>query len=282
MLLHLLLESKDEKEESVLDFYRDKVEIKNEIDSQIKEKGLEIKKEREVNFLNYNSNPRFFINQSYIEFNYLDFGNGIPSKLKDIVSVINVLDDKRLSESFGQSTNLDSKCIEYAFLLETSSNPLENFSNSELVPRGLFFLIDMVRRYQGLMRVRSGRGNIVFDFSNKLTLDPLTNSTRLKSHITVKESINYIETDNFCFDGTMVSIVLPERKEVSSRPARIDNYSTAIFNRNPLLRESLIEELFHTEQDDSQIIIMNFLLNDLINNKNLAANGLKVSPETGQ
>ncbi len=83
----------------------------------------------------YNDN---FLNAPNLEYTFLDFGIGIHKSLFEQY-------DKFIKQNPpNESIHLHSRIIEYAFLLDSSKNPLEkNIDNYELVPRGLYFLIDM-------------------------------------------------------------------------------------------------------------------------------------------
>jgi hypothetical protein len=143
-------------------------------------------------------NENRYKNQSYIEFTYLDFGIGIPVTLKqnysDNIGNQRVLD--KLSINHFKCESIDSRILEYAFLLDSSKNPFnENIKIQNFVPRGLYFLLETIRLYKGLLIVRSRKGEIVYDFSK-------TNK--------ISESV-LLSSIGYDFPGTMISIIIPEQ-----------------------------------------------------------------------
>lgn len=66
----------------------------------------------------------------------------------------------------------------------------------------------------------------MYDFSDKIYLHNQANkiSAFLEPATTVREAIRVLKNDNAVFEGTMVSIVLPEKKqeELSYEPVRAD------------------------------------------------------------
>lgn len=141
----------------------------------------------------YNSSKSEYKNQSLLQISFLDFGQGIPNTL---------------SESYGNSTNksfssdltsrnLDTKILEYAFMPNSSQHKVyERYLSAFIVPRGLFDLISIVKRFEGLLVARSNHGKIAFDFSENKSF---SNSIR-----------NFGDNKNF-FPGTLISIYIPER-----------------------------------------------------------------------
>ncbi|GHT59523.1 hypothetical protein AGMMS50239_06370 [Bacteroidia bacterium] len=185
-----------EIEDIDIPFWQIKSELKRKITENLPEN---IRSERSsIVWDFFKDNNGNFRNISYIEFAFIDFGPGIPTTLKDSYekninkqSVIS-----RLSDTHFRCNSLDSKILEYAFLLETSENPFdENIQIQEFVPRGLYFLLDIVRLYRGLLVVRSKKGEAAFDFSKT---------------INIKESVRLSES-NYSFPGTMINIILPEQ-----------------------------------------------------------------------
>jgi orotate phosphoribosyltransferase len=154
-----------------------------------------------------NENTNQFKNDTFIEFSFLDFGEGIPStlrtKYKEELSdevrkdyLKQQLSDKHFDITKLGSVHEDSLILEYAFLLHSSSNPFsKQLQINDYVPRGLFFLIDMVKRYNGMVVVRSNKGCIsyLFDDNSKPT----------------KNCIRYSEDENDYYPGTVISIYIP-------------------------------------------------------------------------
>lgn len=194
--------------DDVIEYWR----IKKELDRKIKEtlpKNIESERSPIVwdFFKDDNGDYR---NISYIEFSFMDFGQGIPTTLKESYEKNHIEKSvkERLSDAHFRCSSLDSKILEYAFLLETSENPFEeNIKIQEFVPRGLYFLLDMIRLYKGLLIVRSKEGEVAFDFSKTQT---------------VRDSVRLSEP-NYSFPGTMINIILPEQtlSRVSMEPVQV-------------------------------------------------------------
>lgn len=150
-----------------------------------------------------------YLNRSYLEFAFIDFGIGIPSTLRENYE-INIQKEtvkSRLCSNHFISKNIDSCILEYAFLLDSSRNPFsENIKIQEFVPRGLYFLLEIVRLYKGLLIVKSGTGEVMYDFSR---------TNIIKDSVTLSE-LNYV------FPGTMLSIILPEQitSEIKMEPVQ--------------------------------------------------------------
>ncbi len=215
-----------EKDADTLDFYKDKTEIIKDIKlkaDKFTTKEVEAYKElREADLSKYQSN---FKNSSFLEFTFLDFGDGIHSTLKEKFQEYSKIEGN--VEKF-KTPNPETQILEYAFYPESSRNQYDaRLEHPELFPRGLYFLIDMVRRYKGLLTVRSGQGKIVYDFSDKIYLTKNGNKLVpfLEPITTIKDAIRIVKTTNSYFEGTMMSIVLPEKKKdtLSYAPVRTDN-----------------------------------------------------------
>jgi len=148
-----------------------------------------------------------YLNKSYLEFTFLDFGVGIPETLKENYrkNIQKESVKSKLCENHFKCKNTDSQILEYAFLLDSSKNPFsKNIKIQEFVPRGLYFLLDILRLYKGLLIVRSKTGEIIYDFSK---------TNIIKNAITLSEL-------NYTFPGTMLSIILPEQdiSEIKMEP----------------------------------------------------------------
>ncbi len=140
------------------------------------------------------------INRSYIEFTFLDFGEGIPTTLKTeyLRKIKKASTKNELNEKHNEIANEDTKILEYAFLLDSSRIPFEkNLEIQGFVPRGLFFLADIIKRYEGILIVRSNTGELIYDFSQEGD---------------IKNCVIYSELKYF-FPGTMVNILLPEKQK---------------------------------------------------------------------
>ena len=156
-------------------------------------------------------------NESFIEYTFLDFGIGIANTLSEqYKSDISNPDKFYIKEELNKdifNQNLDTQILEYAFLLSSSRHPFDvSLENNNLIPRGLYFLLDIVRRYRGMVIARSGKGKIIYDFSTEI--------------IEIKNALRYSNNDNNLpnFQGTLISITIPakikvEIKQGAAKPA---------------------------------------------------------------
>jgi hypothetical protein len=122
--------------------------------------------------------------QPYIEFNSLDFGEGISKSLRSQYAINNP-----------NGTIKDSDVIEYAFETHSSKNPFldsDSSSTFQEIPRGLSDVLNVIQYYSGILIVRSGFGKVIFDCTNQ----------ERKIH----------KSDNERFDGTFFTIFLPRCK----------------------------------------------------------------------
>lgn len=163
--------------------------------------GERASEERNYFLDNWKGKEPVYKNDAYIEYSFVDFGEGIvktlrESYLKDLKQDTEKIDSMlTLKES---KKSIDMRILEYAFLLHSSKNPFEeSLRISGFVPRGLFFIKELVKRHQGMLIVRSNKAKIVFDFSETASKDVV--------------GIN-MDSD---FPGTMISIVLPTKEKVS-------------------------------------------------------------------
>lgn len=165
--------------------------------------GKSIQKKNELNFQTecivetenffYDSKLKKYRNNPYIQFSFLDFGQGIVETLRDEYSRLWIKND---------DDNLDSEILRYAFNHDSSRHPIwEDHSNTEkVIPRGLFDVLTIVRRYKGLLIVRSNYGKILFDFS-------ISND--------INKAFSYFGNNKLYFPGTLLSLYLPAIEDVS-------------------------------------------------------------------
>lgn len=192
----------DEEAKSKLNFYL----------TTVLPEGYKTEKAKEtLNFYSDKTNSNHpFKNESYIEFSFLDFGQGIPNSLSnnyetDISSAETNYILEELSPKHSKQ-NMDTKILEYAFLLNSSRHPFDLEMQTEYeIPRGLYFLIDIVRRYNGMVVARSGKGKVIYDFSKDVP--------------EIKDAVSYSENDASLpfFQGTLISIVLPATQNFSAK-----------------------------------------------------------------
>lgn len=232
---------KKEREECTLDFFKNKEVIQKNLEVELSK--LNSKQKEKLKDLYYPSLEKYdnFKNQSFLEFTYIDYGEGIHSTLNeqfDNFKTIGSFDN--VSNNFNKK-NRHTQILEYAFLLESSKEPFDDDETryNELIPRGLYFIVDMVRRYKGLLVARSGSGKVIYDFSNRLKIKKTDNNshkTFLERIYVAKDAIIDIPEGDSFFPGTMISIVLPQRKSIDFKKSgvRIDSeeLNKIIFNRD--------------------------------------------------
>jgi hypothetical protein len=134
----------------------------------------------------YDKKKKRFKNQAYLEFSFLDFGEGISTTLK-----------KEFLSHNGDVKYHDSDILSFAFLHHTSKDPIHTKHGDDLsIPRGLFDVIAIAEKYMGLVIARSNYGKIIYDFSENKKIEP--------------SAINFASTkENLFFPGTLISIYLP-------------------------------------------------------------------------
>lgn len=207
-----------EKYPETLDFYKDKSAILKEINTILKKTKNKNTRPRTADLKSFTSHYK---NQSYLEYTFVDFGDGIHHTLRsefEKQKLDNRLEDEPLSEDFS-TAHLDSQIIEYAFLMDSSKNPLDKrIECFDLVPRGLYFLIDMIRRYKGMLIVRSGKGKVIYDFSDKIEIKHSDSGPYavLKTRFTISEALKHSSINDLqFFPGSMFTIVIPELEDGS-------------------------------------------------------------------
>jgi hypothetical protein len=275
----------EEKLPESLDFFKDKDKILKKINKSLKLPKHKDIKPREADLGSFNE----FKNISYLEYTFLDFGEGIHNSIetefkrvsgegnKEGEKAINeLLNNPDLSDGF-KSANKHSQMLEYAFLMDTSKNPLDkNIEYYELVPRGLYFLIDMVRRYKGLLVVRSGNGKLIYDFSDRIIIENKNSDpvAIIKNTYSIKNAVKFGRSkDSPFFPGTIFTIILPEKLSAEKQndntviPAvRIDseilsNYAYSLTDKHFILSEHP-KEFFHPNAFEYVSIL--FLYNNII------------------
>jgi hypothetical protein len=135
----------------------------------------------------FDKKTSLFKNKSFIQFSFLDFGKGIVNTLKEEYQ-------KEIKNN--NYKNIDSDILQYAFNHNSSRHPIFHEKNKleQFIPRGLFDVLTIVRRYKGLMIVRSNFGKILFDFSSESEID---------------KALSYFGKQNQFFPGTLISLYLP-------------------------------------------------------------------------
>ncbi|RYU91784.1 hypothetical protein [Emticicia agri] len=167
--------------------YNDENELSRKIESNLTNERIA----ESWNF--FKQGKKNYQNRSYVEFALVDFGNGIPSTL---IEKFNEVKKENVDKKFN-SLKIEDQILEFAFELDSSRNSLsKNFEIQPLVPRGLYFLLETVRLYRGLLFVRSRKGRVLYDFSinNDVNDNILINS----------------EVEDYEFPGTFYNILLPD------------------------------------------------------------------------
>ncbi|WP_316844980.1 hypothetical protein [Pedobacter psychrodurus] len=128
-----------------------------------------------------------FKNLSYIQYSFLDFGDGIVETLKS---------EFELRENQQFTTEKSSAVLKYAFKHDSSRQPITTKTNkiNSLIPRGLFDILSIVHRYEGLLVARSNYGKIFYDFTNGQSFET---------------AFSHFGKSNLFFPGTLISIYLP-------------------------------------------------------------------------
>jgi len=144
--------------------------------------------------------------RSYLEFTFLDMGIGIAHTLRDSYDKNWQREKSELGKEH-EMQDLDTRILEYAFINTSSRQPLsDKIQNYDCIPRGLYYLIDYVRRYKGLIVIRSNKGKISYDLSKEV--DGISECICYPT----KRAMSDLE-------GTMVTIYIPalENKPENSR-----------------------------------------------------------------
>lgn len=169
-----------------------------------------------------------YLNNAFIEFNFSDFGVGIVSTLREKYLQENISSLASRLSSKHSYQNEDSRILEYAFLLFTSKYELgKDFEMHDYIPRGLYIIKDIVRRYNGMIIARSRKGKVIFNFSaNGLSDEVVFREDDFASHI------------GEGFPGTSITIVLPSRQRLFSA-----NYRSSIREDIPFTTPHIISVL---------------------------------------
>lgn len=171
---------------------------------KLEERYSERPKEEQAFFKNSKGE---FINTSFIEFNFLDFGKGIVNTLREKYrnEKIELLKDK-LSPAHDKQ-NEETRILEYAFLLFTSKYELgKDFEMHDYIPRGLYIIKDIVKRYGGMIIARSGKGKVIFN----------CNANNIKDEVIFREEDND-QTLGEGFPGTSITLILPAKEKEKTK-----------------------------------------------------------------
>ena len=135
----------------------------------------------------YDVEKEEFRNRSFLEFSFLDFGKGIAGTLTE-----------QYKKQFGLENTLfidNNSVLKYAFDPHSSRYPLDKKDDYEFyIPHGLFDLLSIVKRYEGIIIVRSNYGKILYDFSNNKDFD---------------KAFSHFGDPRLYFPGTLITIYIP-------------------------------------------------------------------------
>lgn len=147
----------------------------------------------ELKNLAFDSKSKEFKNQSLLELSFLDFGGGISSTLRSAYDE----SDKNSFSSYHFERHIDTRVLEYAFRYDSSRHQLsDRYKEGLKIPRGLFDLLSIVKRFEGWLIARSNYGKVAFNFT---------------SNKSFSNSVQYFGDELLYFPGTLISIYIPER-----------------------------------------------------------------------
>ncbi|RYM35718.1 hypothetical protein ERX46_01620 [Brumimicrobium glaciale] len=199
----------------------------------------------------FNDFKKEYKNESYLQISFLDFGEGIT---------------KTLNESYSnqkEASITDSNILKYAFEPLSSQHTIqERFSENIITPRGLFDVLVIVKRFEGLIVIRSNHGKIAYDFSNNKSIE---------------EAIISFGDETLYFPGSLISIYLPERqleKKFDSTSIKPNvNFNNFNFNKSSKKTVRLFDiqnQIKSTSSSKSELYnnLFELLLGELNSDKN--------------
>ncbi len=136
----------------------------------------------------YNDKTSSFVNHSLIQYSFLDFGKGIVETLREEYDLAH--------PNPSTQVDIENDILKYAFSPKSSRHPiiLQQEMIDGAIPRGLFDVLCIVKRFRGLLIVRSNFGKITYDF--------WTNKDFESAFSTFGDKNQY-------FPGTLITIYLP-------------------------------------------------------------------------
>jgi len=135
----------------------------------------------------FDENRNAYKNNPILQFSFLDFGRGIADTLKS---------EFLKHHKTPASGNLDNEILKYAFHYDSSRHPIgQSETTTAVFSRGLFDVLTIAKRYNGMMTVRSNYGKIIYDFSGGDVL-----------HIEAAYIKNKSKT---FFPGTLITLTIP-------------------------------------------------------------------------
>ncbi|TCC99975.1 phosphoribosyltransferase [Pedobacter psychroterrae] len=182
-------------------------------------------------------------NIDFIEINFHDFGIGISQSLKPKYLSETENDLKSFFGSYHERhklQHLDTRIIEYSLLLFSSCYEIERkFEVHDFIPRGLFILKDIVKKYHGYFEVSSNDGAIGLSFKDG------------------KTNIFYsISGTTNIFPGTRIKIILPALDPLKQSESldkvikdKTPERSDIFYNINFLTQVSEVESTLYSEPE---------------------------------
>ena len=226
------------------------IDNQNLFESNFSEEELE-----ETKSFFFDNKSEKYKNENLIQFSFFDFGEGIVKTLKEEYIKENNILQSNLFEKID-----DNDVLKYAFNHNSSRNPIldkyEKINN--YIPRGLYDLLVIVKRYYGLLIVRSNNGKIIYNFSDT---NDIVNPVFLDT-----EKIEYFPGTYFSIyipawkkDGLFdKSVIQPEYEYFENKPKKSRNINlfsiVSELSTNPDVRyKQLIENLSHELEYDEKI-----------------------------
>ncbi len=165
------------------------------LEEKLNERFSERPKE-EISF--FKEGKSHFINKSFIELTFFDLGEGISKTITENYTNEKFDSIKHKLGNEHQHQNEDTKALEYAFLLFTSRYEIgKDLEMHDYIPRGLFVIKEIVKKYNGMIVARSNAGKVVFNFAKNVY-----------TQIHYRE-INFENKIITGFPGTSITIILP-------------------------------------------------------------------------
>jgi hypothetical protein len=220
---------------------------------------IDIQKIKEINFKTecipesfnffYDKKLKKYKNESYIQFSFLDFGQGIVRTLTDQFKKTTTTDSKYS----------DSDILRFAFNHDSSRHPIFSEQNKieQFIPRGLFDILTVVRRYKGLLVVRSNYGKILFDFS---------------SESDIQKAFSHFGNEKQYFPGSLISLFIPTVEDtsqlnVSSIKPEIDFVQVPVENKKYININAIAEKL-KVDKDALYSTLLRELKKEILSERN--------------
>lgn len=201
----------------------------------------------------FKDNDGSFKNLAYVQFTFIDYGQGIPNSIFEAYCIENEITN---IDIFNKPS--DNELLIFALKHNTSRFPiLDKFNKTDkFIPRGLFDVISIVQRYKGLMIIRSNNGKVIIDFSKDKDIE---------------DSIKSFGKLNQYFPGTYITIYFPELDSKKTFKKEVIRYEPLIANekmiRNNINIFTLIGSEFISKDHQYSLIFQN-LKSKLSENKN--------------